>query len=226
MAIELKIKEKHYKNSRFGNKSEKELAEFKKQGITQDLEELKAIALENLDFYYQLMRKKDKIKIPKKNSVLAIRTQSQINAFEIFLQFIDEFGSIDFLSLQSYTFNEKTLASLNELMNDGKIKKLQIIMTETASFRIPKIYKMLKDLFSERKDCNLCFYWVHSKVHLLEAKGNKYVIDGSGNFSMNAQVEQYNIFNSPKLFDFDFNFCNDFFFGEKLRKKHEIYKNF
>lgn len=226
MAINLKLKEKHYKKSRFGAKSEKELAEFKKQGITQDLEELKSIALENLDFYYQLMRKKDKIEIPKKNSVLAIRTQSQINAFEIFLQFIDYYGSLDFLSVQSYTFNEKTLVSLNQLMNEGKIKKLQIIMTETASFRIPKIYKMLKDLFSKRKNCNLCFYWVHSKIHLIQVANEKFVIDGSGNFSMNAQVEQYNIFNSHKLFDYDMEMCNDFYFGKKLRKNHEIYKNF
>jgi CRISPR-associated protein Cas1 len=28
------------------------------------------------------------------------------------------------------------------------------------------------------------------------------------------------------LFDFDFKWQNDFFFGEKLRKNHEIYKNF
>lgn len=226
MAIDLKLKEKHYKKSRFGTKSEKELAEFKKQGITKDLEEMKSIALQNINSQFQLLSKKDKIIIPEKNQVLCIRTQSQINAFQIFLQFIEKYGKIDFLSLQSYTFNEETIYSLIELLNENKIERLQIIMTETASFRIPKIYKLLKELFSQRKDCNLCFYWVHSKVHLLETNNEKFVIDGSGNFSMNAQIEQYNIFNSEELFNFDFNFCNDFFFGKKLRKNHEIYKNF
>jgi hypothetical protein len=43
---------------------------------------------------------------------------------------------------------------------------------------------------------------------------------------MNAQVEQYNIFHSEKMFDFDFDLSDSFFFGDKLRKKHEIYKNF
>jgi len=70
------------------------------------------------------------------------------------------------------------------------------------------------------------FYWVHSKVHLIQCGDEKFVIDGSGNFSMNAQVEQYNIFNSEKLFDFDKEMCDSFFFGEKLRKNHEIFKNF
>lgn len=226
MAFDLKLKEKHYKKSRFGTKSEKEMSDFKKQKLTKDLHEIKQIAIENLDVQYQLMRKNDKIKLPKKDQTLCIRTQSQINALSIFLQIIENESSIEFLSVQSYTFNEKTLFTLYDLLEQKKIKKLQILMTETASFRIPKIYKLLKELFSKRKDCNLCFYWIHSKVHLVETKNNKYVIDGSGNFSMNAQVEQYNIFNSDKLFNFDFDFCNDFFFGKKLRKNHEIYKNF
>ena len=99
-------------------------------------------------------------------------------------------------------------------------------MTETASFRIPKIYNLLKELFSINENANLCFYWTHSKVHLIRCGEEKFVIDGSGNFSMNAQVEQYNIFNSDKMFDFDNDFCNQFYFGEKPRKKHEIFKNF
>lgn len=226
MAIDLKLKEKHYKKSRFGTKSEKELAEFKKKGITKDLEEIKSIALKNINMQFQLLSKKDKIIIPEKNQVLCIRTQSQINAFQIFLHFIEKYGKIDFLSLQSYTFNEETIYSLLQLLNEKKIENLQIIMTETAYFRTPKIYKLLKEFFSERNDCNLCFYWVHSKVHLLQTNNEKFVIDGSGNFSMNAQIEQYNIFNSEELFNFDFNFCKDFFFGKKLRKNHEIYKNF
>lgn len=99
-------------------------------------------------------------------------------------------------------------------------------MTETSIFRLPKIYKLLKELFSNRENCNLAFYWVHSKVHLIQCGEEKFVIDGSGNFSMNAQVEQYNIFNSESMFDFDKEMCDSFFFGEKLRKNHEIFKNF
>ena len=226
MGLDCKIKDSHYKNSRFSTDKEKKLNEFKKENITQDLDEAKHIALANLEFFSQILKSKGKIEIPNQNSVLCIRTQSQLNAFSIFMQFLDEFKTIDFLSIQTYTIDEKTVYTLLELLNEGKIKKLQIIMTETAVFRIPKIYNLLKILFSEHKKCNLCFYWVHSKVHLLEAGGQKFVIDGSGNFSMNAQVEQYNIFNSEKLFDFDFNLCKSFYFGDKLRKKHEIYKNF
>jgi hypothetical protein len=227
MDFNCKIKEKHYKKSRFDQKSEKELSDFKKEKLTQDFDELKSLANENIEIQTQILKKNDKILIPdNENSMLAIRTQSQINAFSIILSFIEKYGHIDFLSLQSYTFDEKTIFSLSNLLEAGKIKQLQIIMTETAYFRIPKIYNNLKILFSEKENCNLCFYWVHSKVHLIRCNNEYFVLDGSGNFSMNAQIEQYNIFKSKKMFNFDVEICRNFFFGKKLRKKHEIYQNF
>lgn len=226
MDFDCKIKESHYKNSRFSTKKEKDLNEFKKDNITQDLDDKRTIAVDNLEFFTQILKSKGRIEIPVKNSMLAIRTQSQLNAFSIFMQFIEKYGHIDFLSIQTYTIDEKTLFTLKELLITGKIKKLQIIMTETAVFRIPKIYSLLKELFAENENCNLSFYWVHSKVHLIQCDEDKFVVDGSGNFSMNAQVEQYNIFHSEKMFNFDYEMCKSFFFGEKLRKKHEIFKNF
>ena len=226
MALDCKIKDSHYKNARFSTKKEQELNTFKKENITQDLDEVKSIALDNLKFFQQILKSKGRIEIPKKNEVLSIRTQSQLNAFSLILQFVEKYGEIDFLQIQTYTIDEKTVFTLYELLNSGKIKQLQIIMTETAVFRIPKIYKLLKELFSEHEKCNLCFYWVHSKVHLIKCGNDKFVIDGSGNFSMNAQVEHYNIFHVDSMFDFDFELSNDFYFGKKLRKKHEIFKNF
>lgn len=226
MGLECKIKDRKYINTRFSTKKEQDLNSFKKENITQDLNEVKSIAQDNLQFFQTVLKSKGSFDIPKENSVLSIRTQSQLNAFSIFLQFIEKYNTIDFLSIQTYTIDEKTIFTLLELLETKKISKLQIIMTETACFRIPKIYKLLKELFSTKENVNLCFYWVHSKVHLLQVGKEKFVIDGSGNFSMNAQVEQYNIFNSEKMFDFDYKMCQDFYFGEKLRKKHEIFKNF
>ena len=224
--MDCKIKGSHYKNTRFSTKKEKDLNTFKKDNITQDLNEIKEIAQNNLSFFTQVLKKGGQVEIPNKNQVTSIRTQSQINAFSIFLQFIEKYGTIDFLSIQSYTIDEKTIFTLSELLAQKQILKLQIIMTETASFRIPKIYKLLTDKFSEKENVNLCFYWIHSKIHLIKCGENKFVIDGSGNFSMNAQVEHYNIFNSDQMYDFDYDLCENFFFGEKLRKNHEIYKNF
>jgi len=226
MAIKIQLKESHYKNSRFNNNSEKELAKFKQDNITQDLNEIKNIVTDNILVQTEILKSKhDFIKIPKKGSFNHIITQKQINAFTIILSFLKR-GNIDFLQIMSYTIDEKTLYTLKEYLQQGKINKLQIIMTETASFRIPTIYKKLKDEFANESNCNLVFYWVHSKIHLILQSENKYVIDGSGNFSQNAQVEHYNVFALDELYDFHYNLSNDFFMGGVLRKNHEIFKNF
>lgn len=226
MAIEVKFKEKHYKKGRFGTKSEADLAEFKKQNITQDLNEAQSVAINNIEFQSKILRdKKELLQIPNEGSFLHVITQKQINAFTIILSFLEK-GDIDFLQIMSYTIDETTCHTLSHLLKTGRIKRLQIIMTETASFRIPNIYKLLKESFSKESNCNLVFYWVHSKIHLIEMGGSKFVIDGSGNFSQNAQVEHYNIFNIKDMFDFHYKLSKEFFMGEKLRKNHEIYKNF
>lgn len=172
------------------------------------------------------IKKNNDIILPCKNESLHIRTQSQLNAMTIFDSILKKHNKIKFLIIQSYTIDDKSIQKLYDNIKNGKIETLQIILTETLSFRSPSHYKKIKDIFINEKNVNLVFYWIHSKVHLVETESDKYVVDGSGNFSMNAQIEHYNIFNSDELFDFDYKWQNDFFFGEKLRKNHEIYKNF
>lgn len=221
----MEFKDKHYIKSRF-NEKEKLLSKFKKDNITKDLHEKKEKTINFINSNYQILKKGESVDFPKKNQITAIRTQSQMNLFSLFLMFIEKYEYIDYLSIQTYTFNEKTLYALKKLLNENKIKKLQILMTETAIFRLPKIYRLLIDEFSKDKRVNLVFYWIHSKINLINCKDNYYVLDGSGNFSMNAQIEHYNIINSKELFNFDKEWQDKFFFNKKLRKNHEIFKNY
>lgn len=227
MNLKCEIKNSHYKKSRFEEKNiaDKEMNSFNMTKVKIELEELIAINTKTTNTQFTKWKKNEILKFPQKNEVLSIRTQSQINTIDIILQIIKNENKIKFLSLQTYTFDKKTLALLFSLQETGKIDKLQIIMTESAVFRLPEIYKTLK-LYKEKKNFNLCFYWVHSKVHMCQTENNKYIIDGSGNFSMNAQVEHYNIFNSEKLYNSETILNREFYFGKKLRKNHEIYKNF
>ena len=223
--IDCKFKEKHYKKSRFSEK-EKLISEFKDKNITKELEETQIMCNDFIESNFQVLKKNQNIIFPKLNEVVSIRTQSQLNLFSLFLMFIEKYKKIDFLSIQTYTINEKTIFALEKLLNEGKISKLQIIITETLNFRMPKIYLLIKEIFANNSNCNLCFYWIHSKVNLIQCENEKFILDGSGNFSMNAQVEHYNIFNSENMFNEELKWQNNFFFGEKLRKRHEIYKNY
>lgn len=223
--IDCKFKEKHYKKGRFSEK-EKLIAEFKDKNITKELEETEIMCNLLIESNFQVLKKNHNIIFPKQNEVVSIRTQSQLNLFSLFLMFIEKYKKIDFLSIQTYTVNEKTIFALKKLLDEGKISKLQIIITETLNFRMPKIYLLIKEIFANNSNCNLCFYWIHSKVNLIQCENEKFILDGSGNFSMNAQVEHYNIFNSENMFNEELKWQNNFFFGDKLRKHHEIYKNY
>ena len=67
--MDLKFKEKHYKKGRFNVKSEQELSQFKKDNITQDLNEIQNIVLENIKSNQEILSDKKKfIEIPEKNS--------------------------------------------------------------------------------------------------------------------------------------------------------------
>ncbi len=214
------------KESSLKKKTLKGLQKIERKTQTFEMKETVLIAEKFIKANLQILSAENVIKIPQQNEITCIRTQQQLNLFSIILLFIEKYGVIDFLSITTYTFNKKTLLAFKKLLDEGKIKKIQFIITETLSYRMPAIYELVKKLFSKNKNANVVFYWIHAKIILLQVKKEKFVLDGSGNFSMNAHVEHYNIFNSESVFDLDLKWQNDFFFSKKLRKGHEIFKNF
>ncbi len=49
---------------------------------------------------------------------------------------------------------------------------------------------------------NIKYYWNHSKVCLVKTEDFHLVMEGSGNWSENAQLEQYILTNSEPVFNF------------------------
>ena len=228
MDFNCKIKDKHYKNSRFSDIKENGIS-FKtkrKENIIQDVEqtEQKTSIAKKLSFLK--MVNQNEIEIPKnENECLHIITQRQHNSFSLLMKFIEHYGRLDYLQIMTYTIDRPTLLFLLDLLQKNIIKKSDLIITETIEFRSKKIYDLLISDFSNRTDVNLSFFWVHSKILLIKKNNAKFVIDGSGNFSQNALVEHYNIWRSSELFEFHQNITKEVFFGDKIRKKHIVYKN-
>ena len=54
--MDCKIKNSHYINSRFSTDKEKKLNEFKKENITQDMDDKKNLVIENLKFFIQILK--------------------------------------------------------------------------------------------------------------------------------------------------------------------------
>ena len=229
MAFDCKIKDRHYKSARFSDIKENGL-NFKikrKENILQDLEnsEMKKTIAKKMSFL-KLINQNEIILPENENECLHIVTQRQHNSFSLLMKFLEKYDKIDFLQIMTYTIDKPTLLFLLDLIKKGVIKKTTLIITETIEFRSKQIYELLLREFVKLNNVNISFFWVHSKILLIDSNREKYAIDGSGNFSQNALVEHYNIWRSSELFDFHYKITKDVFFGKKLRKKHDIYKNF
>jgi len=62
----------------------------------------------------------------------------------------------------------------------------------------------LSELRNAVKKAKIAFTWNHCKIGLIKTKENYYVIEGSGNYSENEEVEQYIFENLKESYYFDY----------------------
>jgi len=67
---------------------------------------------------------------------------------------------------------------------------------------MPAVVDHLEMQINNRDQITVHYAWNHSKITLIETKGDFFVFEGSGNWSENAQFEQYLFFNYKALYDF------------------------
>jgi hypothetical protein len=60
----------------------------------------------------------------------------------------------------------------------------------------------LQALVEKRTSIRVYYAWNHAKISLIRIGDQHFVVEGSGNWSENAQHEQYVFVNSKKIFDF------------------------
>lgn len=148
----------------------------------------------------------EEIGIPQKeNEQLRFVTSSQINVISFLLYLIEKEGNIDECIMSYYVIGIKTVELLDTLLNSGKIKKLFI---QTSTIRLgekdKKAIEAIKGMIAKygknRIKCNMS--WIHTKILCCRIKDKYYVIEGSGNLSDNARIEQYLFERSKKSYCF------------------------
>lgn len=150
-------------------------------------------------------------KLPQENEFLAIWTIKSFNTFSFIAHFA-KFGAIDELIITTYNMSRRVILLLMQMVDDGKIKYVSIFLSDAAKSLFPASYNMLVEEASKRVDkVFVSWGWNHSKVALISQGNDRFVIEGSGNFSENAKHEQYILFNNTILFEF---------------RKHWILENF
>lgn len=205
--------------------TEKDIEREKKRAEKSFMDRTVVIREKHITEHNFYLSKVEEIGLPEPGETLRIRTQAEMNMFTFILHIIQEFGVIEELYITTYTMNQKTTSALFDFFDRGIIKKLHLAISESYSFRIPKMYETFKTLFNERRgnnNLNMCFFWVHGKLNLIKTKDHHFVFEGSGNFSSNAQSEFYVLSNSKRVYDQDASWMNEFMFTKQQNKRHEV----
>jgi len=160
-------------------------------------------------------------RLPEEEEFFFLQTWNSFNAFT-FIPFVAKTLKIRSLYASTYSISRRVINSLIEMHTAGMIDEITLLISDSMIKRNPTTIDMLLSVAAAHPNLKVLFGWNHSKVCLLEAPSNSpegvgqtnyYVIEGSGNWAENAQMEQYTFANSKGLFDFRM----DLFAPEKAR---------
>lgn len=141
-------------------------------------------------------------KFPVPGEIYFLWTLKSFNAFTFITHIIKNCGIITDIAFSTYGINARIINSLIRWHDKGDIQNINIVISESIKFRMPKVIHLFNTLAHERPNIKINYSWNHSKITLIKSGGNFFVIEGSGNFSENAQYEQYIFLNNKQVYEF------------------------
>ena len=182
------------------------LAEFNQKAQEQVAEQKDKASMMATRFVDMHTQKINNIKdltgrLPLPDEAFFLWTLNSFNAFTFIVYIIKTCGKIDELTLSTYSINNRILASLVKWYDKGFIDNVNISISDSVIQRNAKVYDALQSQ-SATRNININYCWNHSKVTLMKTLNHHFVVEGSGNFSENAQHEQYLFTDSKQLYNF------------------------
>ncbi len=175
---------------------------YKIKKIKKEEEKKKAIVEKYIKNHYKNVKNvKEIMELPKENEIYHCITMNAFNAFT-FIPFILEKEIIEKMIVSTYAISLVVIKSIEKFMKKEKIKECFILISDVIVKRKQYIINQLKVEASKNKKFHWNYCKTHAKVTLIKTKDNYYVIEGSGNFNQNSQIEQYVIANNKKLYEF------------------------
>ncbi|HBZ67586.1 MAG TPA: hypothetical protein DEO70_12180 [Bacteroidales bacterium] len=142
-------------------------------------------------------------RLPASDELMLLWTLKQFNAFTFIPFIVENAGIILELVISTYSISSKVVDALIALVDRGQVKHIHISISDSVKFRIPRVVDHLESLLQTRGEhISVLYGWNHSKCTLMHTDTGYYVVEGSGNFTENAQHEQYLFYNHPDAFAF------------------------
>ena len=136
------------------------------------------------------------------NDAYFFYSEKSFNAFTFVLYLLDEFKVLDEIIVYTYSISKKLLDTIDHLLSNKFVGSFKLLISDSIRHRMPAIYRMFKDLSKKHLTFKYELKWSHAKVSLVRVSERYFVIEGSGNCSMNAGIEQYMFVESKDLFHF------------------------
>jgi hypothetical protein len=140
-------------------------------------------------------------RLPTPEEIFFLQSDNAFNAFT-FIPFIAKIFPIKELYASTYSISGKVIDALIEMHDRGMIEQITLLISNSMIKRNPKVIDNLMAMKESRPNLQVFYAWSHAKVCLMKTHEYFYVVEGSGNWSENAQYEQYILSNSKGVYDF------------------------
>jgi len=140
-------------------------------------------------------------KLPRKGESWHYITNAKYDFWQIIENAILLLGGGVVYHGSSWNINRENVQAMLKLYDDGAVESLSIVTGIYFKRRNAPVYSQLLSGLHKRGQ-RLFSFRNHVKVSLLQ-KGTKYIVmDGSGNYTGNPRLEQFNITNDRGLYEF------------------------
>lgn len=151
-------------------------------------------------FFHKINKLNEITSIPLPGQQFRIVTQKAVNSFDFILAILHD-ETIEELICAFYRIGKKVIQEIKDLQEKGNIQHVHFLVNDAIPKLTPDCYNLLKSLETDKFVLRLENN--HTKIILIKTNlGNHYIIEGSGNLSINARIEQYSFDNNKELFDF------------------------
>lgn len=140
-------------------------------------------------------------RLPQNGEVFFIETKKSFSAFAFVAYVLHQVGHIDHLYIATYSTNQRIINAILRWMDKDYIDTLHFHVSETLQFRMPEVWRRLKQLSDEGR-IKLTTAWSHKKVACMKTPSGHYVVEGSGNYGENSLQEQYIFIKSEQVCQF------------------------
>jgi len=152
--------------------------------------------------HYALIEKLDEIGLPSPGQQFRLITMRSFNSIQI-IEYIADREIIEDMKIAIYSINYHAAVILVKLIDSGKIKNVEIIMSNLRNCAHREKEEIIKNMFIKHPQIKLFFCSSHAKSFSCKTdSGNFYIVEGSGNMSYNSRIEQYVIDNDEKMYNF------------------------